>query len=94
MSMRATFRIVSILLLVFGVPGVLLAALALFYSWLASRPPPPGMNEGPGMAGVLGWMLLLPSAVALVVGIAMHVGLNSARSKDDVEWAREHRRLW
>jgi len=94
MSLRAIFRVISVLLLVLGVPGALLSAVALLYAWLAPAQPPPSMNEGPAMAGFLGWILLLPCAVAIVLGIAVQVGLNSARSSNEVDWAREHRRLW
>jgi hypothetical protein len=91
---RTISRVISVLLLVTGLPALGLAAVALAYAWLAPVQPPPSLNEGPGMAGVIGWILLIPSAVAVIVGIAMHVGLNATRAPKDIAWAREHRRLW
>jgi hypothetical protein len=84
----------SVVLLVFGALAVGVATIALAYSWLAPVQPEPSMNEGPGMAGLLGWILLIPGLAAVVVGIAMHLGLNASLPPGDVAWAREHRRLW
>jgi hypothetical protein len=92
--MRTFLRAVSVVLLVVGVPAGVLATAGLSYSWLAPVQPPPSMNEGPGMAGLLGWMLLIPSAVAVIVGIAMHLFLNASRPPDGIAWTREHKRLW
>lgn len=92
--MRTIFHVVSVVLLLVGLPATALATIALAYSQLAPMQPPPSMNEGPAMAGFLGWMLLVPSAVAVVSGIAMRLGLNANRPQGDVEWARAHKRLW
>jgi hypothetical protein len=91
---RAIFRAVSIVLLVVGVLAAALAMFALAVSWIVPPQPPPSMNEGHGMANAIGWMLLIPGAVAIAVGIAVHHGLNAAARPGDVAWAREHRRLW
>ena len=92
--MRTFLRAVSVVLLVVGVPAGVLATAGLVYSWLAPVQAPPSMNELPGMAGLLGWMLVIPSTLAVIVGIAMHIGLNASRPPDDVAWTREHKRLW
>jgi len=76
--MRTFLRAVSVVLLVVGVPAGVLATAGLVYSWLAPVQAPPSMNELP----------------AVIVGIAMHIGLNASRPPDDVAWTREHKRLW
>jgi len=93
---RAILQAVSVLLLIVGVPATALAIVALTYSWIAPVQPPPSLNEGPGMAGALGWMLLVPGGLAVIVGLAMRRGLNATRAPDEIvdpEWARRHRRL-
>jgi hypothetical protein len=92
--MRTLLRAISVLLLIVGVLVGVLATVALGYSWLAPVQPPPSLDEGPGMAALLGWILFIPSAVAVVVGIAMHLGLNASRPLSDIVWSREHKRLW
>jgi len=93
-GMRTFLRAVSLLLLVVGALAGALATAALGYSWLVPVQPPPSLNEGPGTARLLGWILFIPSAAAVIVGIAMHLGLNASRPPDDVAWTREHKRLW
>lgn len=93
-NVRTIFHVVSLLLLIVGIPATALGALAVGYGWLAPVEPPPSLNEGPGMAWFLGWILLVPSAVAVISGIAMRLGLDATRPPGDIEWAREHKRLW
>jgi hypothetical protein len=48
---RTIFQVLSVLLLILGLPVIALATTALLYSWLAPDQPPPSMNEGPALAG-------------------------------------------
>jgi hypothetical protein len=55
------------------------------------------MNEGPGMAAMFGWMLLVPGGVAVLVGVAMRMALKATRAPDEIvdpKWASQHKRLW
>lgn len=92
--MRTAFQVVSVLLLIVGLPATALSLFALAYARLAPIQPPPSMNELPGMAGFLGWMLLVPSSIAVAVAFAMRYGLNATRPPGEIEWASQHKRLW
>jgi hypothetical protein len=92
--MRAIFRVASVLLLVVGLPMTALSLCALAYARLAPIQPPPSMNELPGMAGFLGWVLLGPGVIAVVTAFAMRCGLNATRLPAELEWASRHKRLW
>lgn len=93
-DVRTFFRAVSVVLLSVGLPGAGLAIVALTYSSVAPVQPPPSLNEGPGLATMVGWMLLIPSAVAVVAGVALHLRLNASQRPEDVALARARRRLW
>jgi uncharacterized BrkB/YihY/UPF0761 family membrane protein len=92
--MRTMLQVVAVLLLVVGVPATALASLALIYAWLAPIQADPLMNEGPAMAWALGWIFLVPSALAIVVAVAMLYRLNATRPATAVEWAGKHKRWW
>ena len=92
--MRAVFQIVSVLSLVFGVPMALLGATALLYAKWAPVQPPPSLNEGPGLAGFLGFFVTIFGSVSVLVGLAMLAGLRRWPKPDaEVQWARQHKRL-
>jgi hypothetical protein len=92
--MRTAFKVVSVLLLIVGLPAMGLSILALAYARFSPIEPPPSMNEGPGMAGLLGLMLLVPSSIAVVVAFAMLYGLKATRPPGELEQASRHKRLW
>lgn len=94
--MRAIFRVASVLLMIAGVVAVVLALAAFLYSAVTPTQPPPSMNEGPGMAWMIGWLLLLPGGSAVIAGIAMRIALRTTRTPDEIvdsEWSRQHKRL-
>ena len=93
--MRAVFQIVSILSLVFGAAVALLGATALLYAKWARAQPPPSLNEGPGLAGLLGFFMTIFGSVSVLIGLAMLAGLRRWQKPDvEVQWARQHKRLW
>ena len=96
--MRTVLRLLSVMLLMFGVPVALLGAIALADSAMVVPQPPPSLNEGPGLARFVGSLLLLAGVVASLLGIGVHFGLQSkkgeAAANETTEWKREHKRLF
>lgn len=92
--MRAVFQILSVLSLVFGAAVALLGATALLYAKWVPDQPPPSLNEGPGMAGFLGFFMTIFGSVSVLIGLAMLAGLRRWPKPDaEVRWARHHKRL-
>ncbi len=93
--MRALFQILSVLFLVLGTPVALLGASALLYAYWAPVQPPPSLNEGPGVAGFLGFFMTIFGSVSVLIGLVMLGGLRRWPKPDvEVQRARQHKRLW
>ena len=93
--MRAVFQILSVLSLVFGAAVALLGVTALLYAKWAPVEPPPSLNEGPGLAGFLGFFMTIFGSVSVLIGVAILASLRRWPKPDaDVQWARQHKRLW
>ena len=99
--MRTVLRVLAYLLLVFGLPTTLFGLLVLGYSSLmrlAPRPPPPSLNEGPGLAAFFGMLFLLSGVFTSALGIIVDVTLKSSQNRTappaaSPAWKREHERL-
>jgi hypothetical protein len=92
--MRAVFQILSVLSLAFGVAVALLGVTALLYAKWAPAQPPPSLNEGPGLAGLLGFFMTIFGSVSVLLGVAMLAGLRRwPKPAADLQWARQHKRL-
>ncbi len=93
--MRGALQILSVLLLVFGAPVALLGAAALLSAKWAPADPPPSLNEGLGLAGLLGFFMTISGSVSVLVGMGILTGLRRWPKPDaEVQWARQHKRLW
>jgi len=93
--MRGVFQILCVLCLVFGAVVALLGATALLYAKWAPAQPPPSLNEGTGLAGLLGFYATILGSVSVLIGLAMLAGLRRWPKPDaEVQWARQHKRLW
>lgn len=57
--MRGTIQILSVLSLLLGAPLALLGAVAMLYARWAPAQPTPSLNEGPGLAGFLGFFMTI-----------------------------------
>lgn len=92
--MRVAFRILSYLLLVFGAFTTPFGLLALFFAKAGPIHPPPSIDEGPGLASLLGWIIVTAGLVSALVGFAIRAALRAKPDAElDREWAREHKRL-
>jgi hypothetical protein len=89
------FQIVSVLALVLGAAVALLGATGLLYAKWAPAAPPPSLNEGPGLAGLLGFSMTIFGSGSVLIGLAILAGLRRRpRPSAEVQWARHHKRLW
>ena len=93
--MRGVIQILSVLSLLFGAAVALLGAVAMLYAKWAPVQPPPSLNEGPGLAGFLGFFMTIVGSVSVLTGLAMQAGLRRWPKPDaELQWARHHKRLW
>lgn len=92
--MRTWFQVLSVLFFVFGAPATLLGVVALLYAKLAPVQPAPSLNEGPGMAGFLGFFVVILGSVSLALGFATLAGVRALSNPRSTDWARKHRRFW
>ena len=76
--MRTAFQILSVLFLVLGAPLALLGVTALLYANWAPVQPPPSLNEGPGLAGVLGLLMTIAGSGSVLLGLATLAGLRAS----------------
>ena len=75
--MRTVFKILCLLLLVFGGLTVMFGLFALFTAKLMRNEPPPSMNEGPALLGFIGFFATILGTGSLVVGLALRAGLRA-----------------
>jgi len=93
--MRDVFQILPVVFLVGGTPSALLGASALLYAHWAPIRPPPSLNEGPGLAEVLGVVMTIAGSVSVLLGVSMLAGLRALpKPEARLKWIREHKRLW
>ncbi len=96
--MRTALRLLSFLLLVFGVLVALLGAMGVIDSaFMANVPAPPNhQGEGPGLMRFVGAILFVVGIVASLLDVALHHLLKFGPSRSDPEetseWRREHER--
>jgi hypothetical protein len=91
--MRTVLQILSVVFLVVGALATLLGGVALLYAKLAPAEPPPSLNEGPGLAGLLGFSATIFGVFSILIALAAFAGVQSL-SKRDPNFARNHKRLW
>jgi NhaP-type Na+/H+ or K+/H+ antiporter len=94
---RTTFQVVAFLLLGLGVPIAVFGLLSLICSWLTPDQPPPSLNEGQGLADLVGRGLVTLGGVCVLLGVIIVLALrtNSAPgTTGSADWLRRHRRLW
>jgi len=93
--MRGVFQILAVLSLLFGAAIALLGAAAWLYAKWTPVDPPPSLNEGPGLAGLLGFSMTIFGSVCVLIGIGMFAGLRRwPKSEAEAQWSSEHKRLW
>ena len=93
--MRGMIQILSVLSLLLGAPVALLGVVAMLYAKWAPDQPPPSLNEGPGLAGFLGFFMTIFGSVSVLAALAMLAGLRRWPTPDaELHWARRHKRLW
>ena len=91
--MRTVLQILCVVFFVVGALATLLGGAALLYARLAPVAPPPSLNEGPGLASLLGFFTTIVGVLSILVALAAFAGVRSL-SKRDPDWARGHKRLW
>jgi hypothetical protein len=92
---RGLIQILSVLSILLGTVVALLGAVAMLYAKWAPAQPPPSLNEGPGLAGFLGFSMIIFGSGSILAGLAMLAGLRRWPKPDaELQWARRHKRLW
>lgn len=91
--MRTVLQILCVVFFIIGALATVLGGAALLYAKLAPVAAPPSLNEGPGLAGLLGFFTTIVGVLSILVALGTFAGVRFL-SKRHSDRPRDHKRLW